>query len=107
MQVFELSHHQIGYYIACKYDYNWYIGLVEEVCEGKGDVRISFMHPKGPGRPENCFYWPTTKDFCYIPGNDILKKITAPVPSSKSGRKYMISSHDVNLISEIFESRIS
>ena len=29
------------------YDYNWYVGLVEDVCEEEGDVRVSFMHPKG------------------------------------------------------------
>ena len=52
-------------------------------------MNISFMHPKGPGRPENCFFWPATKDSCYIPGNDILTKIPVPAPSSKSARKYM------------------
>lgn len=88
------------------YDYNWYIGLVEEVCEEEGDVKMSFMHPKGPGSPENCFFWPAKKDSCYIPGNDILRKITAPAPSSKSARKYMICSLDTKLISEIVESRL-
>ena len=34
------------------YDYNWYVGLVEDVCEEEGDVRVSFMHPKGSVPPK-------------------------------------------------------
>ena len=45
------------------------------------------MHPKGPGRPENYFFWPTREDSCYIPATEILCKISAPIPTSKSARK--------------------
>ena len=45
------------------------ICVIQEVCE-EGDIKVSFMHPKGPGRPENSFYWPSTKDACYVPQND-------------------------------------
>ena len=48
------------------YDYNWYVGLVEDVCEEEGDVRVSFMHPKG-GRPKNCFFCPPRGEICHIP----------------------------------------
>ena len=94
-------------YITCLYDDNWYIGCVEEVCEEEGDIKVSFMHPKGPGRPENCFFWPSRGDICYIPENDILCKISAPIPSSKSARKYKISPLDTKATCEIIESRIT
>ena len=28
------------------YDYNWYVGLVEDVCEEECDVRVSLCIPK-------------------------------------------------------------
>ena len=58
------------------------------------DLKVKFMHPKGPGRLENSFYWPLTEDICFIPENDILCSISAPVPSSKSGRKYRLNPLD-------------
>ena len=63
------------------------------------------MHPKGPGRPENCFYWPPMVDVCYIPEKDILCSISAPIPSSKSGRKYKLNSLDAKSICTTFERR--
>ena len=77
------AYYNCGNRIACIYDSHWYIGLVEAVCEEGGDVKVRFMHPKGPGRQENCFYWPSTADICYIPQTDILCKVSAPIPSSK------------------------
>ena len=63
---------KIGDYVACIYDHDWFIGKVEIVCEEAGDLQIRFLHPKGPGRPINCFFWPPKEDIWYIPNNDIL-----------------------------------
>ena len=64
------------------------------------------MHPKGPGRPENCYFWPSTEDICYIPQTDMLCNISPPIASSKSARKYRISSLDAKLITNNIESRV-
>ena len=45
------------------YDRDWYIGVIQEVCKEEGDVKVRFMHAKGPGRPENSFFWPPRKIF--------------------------------------------
>ena len=42
-------------YVACMCDSDWYIGVVQDVCND-GDVKVSFMHAKGPGCPENSFF---------------------------------------------------
>ena len=81
IKTLEISYLCIGDYIACMYDYNWFVGLVEDVREEEGDVRVCFMHPKGPGRPKNCFYWPARGDIGHIPESGILGKISAPIPS--------------------------
>ena len=99
------SYLNIGDYVACIYDHDWYIGIVEMVCEEEGDLQIKFLHPKGPGRPMNCFSWPPKEDICYIPNNDILK-ISAPTPSSKTARKYKISSIDAKSISDFMTTRL-
>ena len=100
-----VHHPSTGDHIACTYDNEWYIGLVEELCVEEGDLRVRFMHPKGPGRPENCFYWPPMVDVCYIPEKDILCSISAPMPSSKIGRKYKLNSLDAKSICTTFERR--
>ena len=42
----EISYLNCGAYIACIYYSDWFIGLVEEVCEEEGDVKVRFLHPK-------------------------------------------------------------
>ena len=73
---------------------------MQKVCKEEGDMRVSFMHPKGPGRSENSFFWPTREDRCYIPETEILCKISAPIPSSKSARKYILSDLDSQFIAD-------
>ena len=100
-QTLKISYQSIGDYVACiYYDCNWYVGLVQKVCKEEGDVRVSFMHPKGPGRSENSFFWPTREDRCYFPETEILCKISAPIPSSKSARKYILSDLDSQFIAD-------
>ena len=36
-------------------------------------MRVSFIHPKGSGRPDNyTFSWPTRDDNCYIPEHELF-----------------------------------
>ena len=100
IQSSQLPYLSIGDYVACMYDKDWYIGVIQEVCEEEGDIKVSFMHPKGPGRPENSFYWPSTEDVCYAPQNDVIGYISTPKPSSKRARKFKISSMDMKLITD-------
>ena len=86
------------------YDKDWYIGAIEEVCDEEGDV--NFMHPKvitcirKDQEALNILFWPSTKDICFIPKNDIICTVSIPTPSSKSARKYKISSTNEKMISE-------
>ena len=60
---------------------------------------ITLLHP------ENSFFWHTKEDICYIPESDTLGKISAPLPSSKSARKYIISDPDSQFVANRNESR--
>ena len=68
----QLAYLSIGNYVECMIDRNWYNGVVQEVCVEEGNVKVTCMHPKGPCCPENSFFWPSTKDICYMPQHDII-----------------------------------
>ena len=74
--------------------------LDDSVCGEEGDLKVAFMHPKGPGSPENSFFWPSTADSCYFPTNDIIASTSTPKPSSKRARKFKISTEDKKYIIE-------
>ena len=69
------------------YDKDWSFDVNQDVCEEEGDIKVSFMHPNGPGRPENSFFWPSTEDVCYVSQNDIIGYLSIPTPS-KLARKF-------------------
>ena len=74
--------------------------MIQEVCAEEGDVKVAFMHPKGPGSQENSFFWPSTEDSCYVPTNDIIASISTPKLSSKRARKFKISTEVMKYIIE-------
>ena len=99
------SHLKVGDYVACVYDDDWYVGVIEIICEEECDIRINFLHPKGPGKPVNCFYWSSVEDVCYIPENDILRKISEPTPQTTKRMKYQITTKDAKEIIKDVELR--
>ena len=80
---------QIGSFLACTYGEKWLLGTVAQISYEFGDHNINFMHPSGPGKQ---FHWPTKVDTCW--SSNILCVIEAPVLSSSSSRKYIISEND-------------
>ena len=59
------------------------------------------MHPSGPGKQ---FHWPTKVDTCW--SSNIVCVIEAPVLSSSSSRKYIISENDYKKITEAYDQFI-
>ena len=80
-------------YVACKYDANWWIGIVLVMDDEEQDLQIQFLHPSGPARN---FYWPPRNDTCWVPINNIICKIKSP--TTLSGRTYNISDDDYSSI---------
>ena len=86
---------QISSFVACTYDETWWLGMVAQVSYEFGDHNINFMHPSGPGKQ---FHWPTKVDSCW--SSNIVHVTKAPVLSSSSSRKYIISENDYKKIPE-------
>ena len=55
----------------------------------EGDCHVSFMHLPGPN---GNFIMPVRKDLCWVPFEDVISKIAAPVTAT--GRTYNISRED-------------
>ena len=89
-----------GNFVACIYDAHWWIGHVCEISEEQEDVFIDFMHPHGMAQS---FYWPSTKDNCWVPEQHVIAVIPNPI-SSATGQYYKIPSIVVSDINSKFEA---
>ena len=80
-------------FVACKYDSNWWIGMVLEINTEEKDFKIKFFHPCGPAKS---FYWPPHDDICWVPFTNFVCKLTSP--STSSGRTYKIEENDYSKV---------
>jgi len=83
-----------GSFYACRYENEWYFGVANYVSVENSDVHVIFLHPKGPAVQ---FFWPSRDDICWIPINDIVTKVEAPV-SGSTGRFYRFEHDDVKRV---------
>ena len=92
---------QVGNYIACMYDNLWWIGLIEDISEVENrDVGVKFFHPHGPARS---FSWPSRRDYCCVPFNNVLTTVSSPNTSS-TGRVYHITDKEYDDIEKLYHS---
>lgn len=82
-----LTHIKHGSYIAATYDNSWYIGVVEEIDTEHEDLKINFMHPKGPAAS---FHFPEHEDVCWIPCVHILCSIESPTLATARGQYHIL-----------------
>ena len=82
-------------YVACYYDSNWWVGLVQNVNCDEKDVEIIFLHPPGPS---NSFTWAKRKDVCLVPCMNVICKIRPP--TTFTGQTYYLEKEDNEMISK-------
>jgi hypothetical protein len=76
-----------GQYVAAVYDGKWYIGMVTEWSQEHGDVVINFMTRNVDS---NTITWPSRKDECAVPLENVFHVVPAPVTMGSSGRQYKL-----------------
>ena len=54
---------KIGDYVACTYEFDWYVGIILDISIDNGDVYVKFMRPKGPSM---LFKWLSKEDECWV-----------------------------------------
>ena len=79
------------------YDSHHWLGVVSQVDKDNEDVQIKFMHPHFP---THSFEWPSREDVCWVPDINVLVVVDTPVPSTRSGRQYHLSTSDMSRIEE-------
>ena len=89
-----------GSFYACKYENDWFIGVVKFVSMENDDVMFKFMHPKGFATHH---FWPQRNDECWVPLQNILMKLSVPT-STLTGRNYSFDSAELNLLRNMFKS---
>ena len=92
----------IGPYVAAIYDNKWYVGIVTERSEENGDVTINFM---SRNINTNIIAWPSHKDECAVPLQNVLCLISAPVTTGSTGRQYTLSHDNLSLVMQKYEAR--
>ena len=63
----------IGRYVACVHDNNWWIGTILNT--SSEDEEVKFMHPKGPSVS---FKWPRRDDICWVANQHVLCNVAGP-----------------------------
>jgi hypothetical protein len=72
----------------------WWLGCVLSVSEESNDVKISFLHPRGPSAS---YIYPATPHILWLPQSAILPKVS---PKPATGRTYTLTSEDTKLTVE-------
>ena len=81
---------QVGTNVACIYDKDWFIGVVNNSPMRNNDAEIRCMHPKGTSA---IFKWPERNVTCWVPFEHIISTITAP--QCQSGEQFQIEDIDI------------
>ena len=89
---------QPGYFVACGYDTHWFVGCIEERSDTEHDIKVNFMKRE----VGVTLTWPTRKDICWIPIQDVICLIS--VPARSSGRQYSLSETDLTKILDILNA---
>ena len=89
---------QTGGKVACIYEENWYIGIVEEVSIKHDDVKVHFYEPPGP----RTSFKISRDDKTWVPCTNILRKLTPIELTTATGRCRTITPQLCDEISQLF-----
>ena len=100
---YSLCDFKVGEFVACVYDYNWWVGQIKSISLELEDISVSFMHPHGPAKG---FQWPEEsgkkKDVCPVSLENVLLKINPPFPLGHSARHHTFDKKELSQIQQIY-----
>ena len=96
----ESSTVEVGKYVACMYDEDWYIGVVEARSEEQQDKFIKFMQKGATGQS---LLWPRKDDICWIPLQDVIFTVDVSSAKGASSRHYFLSNSDLQRVLQYCE----
>lgn len=84
---------KLNYYVACVYDHNLWIGLVEDCDEYLNDYLINFLYPQGISKN---YSFPSKEDKCRVTKENIIKVLKAPNLIGGCRIRYTFDNKDLN-----------
>ena len=85
----EIPPESIAGFVTCLYEEKWWLACVLEVCSEKKEVKLTFLHPRGPS---NSFKYPEPQNIHDILLDDILTLVD---PRTRSGRVYSLTKKEM------------
>ena len=61
----------IAGYAVVEYNEEWWLALVVELSTTSNDVKVNFLHPKGPS---SSYFFPEFEDSCWLDAADVILK---------------------------------
>ena len=99
---FDNAELQVGKYIACLYDKEWYIGCIVDRSDEEGDINVNSMKWNAQGR----LSWPFIMrghTCCWVPFDNVLCIVNAPAFHT-SARFYELNTEDHQCTTRKFEA---
>ncbi|XP_063243365.1 uncharacterized protein LOC134542780 [Bacillus rossius redtenbacheri] len=100
---YSINDFQVGQFVACVYDQNWWMGQITGISKELNDMTVSFMHPHGPAKG---FQWPQEsgkkKDECPVPLQNVLLAVSNPTPLGQSARLHTFDKAELMKIQQIY-----
>jgi hypothetical protein len=78
-----------GDFVAARYDRNIYIGKVVECDNEDGEVEITFMQ-----NVRKLLQWPKHEDKIWVDRDNVICKVSEPMPTGKSKRMFKLDESD-------------
>ena len=88
----EIPPELIAGFVTCLHEENWWLACVLEVCSDNKEVKLTFLHPRGPS---NSFKYPEPQNI--LPTDDIPTLVD---PKTRSGRVYSLTNREMTLATE-------
>ena len=80
----DIELHEIRGFVTVRYDQEWWLACVLNTLPDTDEVKVTFLHPKGPSPS---FNYPSTPDILTVPYSNILNIVD---PLTETGRSYKL-----------------
>ncbi len=89
----------IAGYCAVKYCEEWWHALIFENLRVSKEVKVSFLHPKGPS---STYFFPEFEDSCWLDAADVIMKVE---PTTATGRTCTLSKSEKTMVFDAWSSK--
>ena len=87
-----------GQFIICKYDSQFWIGMVLESDTDNCEMEVKFMTAS---LPAHLVTWPQREDICWVPSYHVIMRINPPLHSTQRAQQYLLDPSDNATLTQV------